>query len=65
MRNLEDGRPHVHPCYLHGCLVVVVVVAWGLMACGGGSKPPMQPDNDPAPAADGGADPAMPAPAPH
>jgi hypothetical protein len=45
-------------------LVVVAVVAWGLVACGGGGKPPMQPDNDPTPAADGGADPSAPAPAP-
>ena len=43
-------------------LVAVIVVAWGLVACGGASKPPMQPDNDPTPAADGGAEPAA---APH
>ncbi|MGD0530178.1 MAG: hypothetical protein ABSE49_33900 [Polyangiaceae bacterium] len=43
-------------------LVAVIVVAWGVVACGGsgGGKPPMQPDNDPAPSADGGADPAPP-----
>jgi hypothetical protein len=42
-------------------LVAVIVVAWGVVACGGsGGKPPMQPDNEPAPSADGGADPATP-----
>ena len=47
-------------------LVTVIVVAFGFLACGGGgTKPPMQPDNDPAPSADGGAEPATPAPAPH
>jgi hypothetical protein len=46
-------------------LAAVVVVAWAAMACGGASKPPMQPDNDPVPAADGGAEPSAPAPAPH
>jgi hypothetical protein len=45
-------------------LLAAVVMAWGAMACGGGAKPPMQPDNDnPAPLDDAGA--AAPAPAPH
>jgi hypothetical protein len=41
--------------------LLAMVVAWALActACGGGSKPPMQPDND---TGDGGAEPA---PAPH
>ncbi|HEY3820221.1 MAG TPA: hypothetical protein VGL81_23815 [Polyangiaceae bacterium] len=47
-------------------LVAILVAAWAMTACGGGGKPPMQPDNDPTPAVDGGADPATPAsPAPH
>ncbi len=46
-------------------VVAVIVVALGFLACGGGSKPPMQPDNDPTPSADGGAEPVTPAPAPH
>ena len=45
-------------------LVLVVVMAWGAVACGGGAKPPMQPDNDPVPAGDGGVDPSAPAPTP-
>jgi len=27
-------------------LTLALAMAWGLVACGGGSKPPMQPDND-------------------
>jgi hypothetical protein len=42
-------------------LVLTVAMAWGLLGCGGGSKPPMQPDND---TGDAGPEPA-PAPAPH
>jgi hypothetical protein len=44
-------------------LVLVVVLTCGAAACGGGAKPPMQPDNDPVPAGDGGVDPSAPAPA--
>jgi hypothetical protein len=47
---------------MRNLVVAVVVLAWTVMACGGGSKPPMQPDNDPTPAADGGAEPSAPAP---
>jgi hypothetical protein len=45
-------------------LVAALMISWGVMACGGGAKPPMQPDNDPVPAGDGGAEPSVPAPAP-
>jgi hypothetical protein len=40
-------------------LVAWVLLAWTVMACGGGAKPPMQPDNDPG---DGGVEPSAPAP---
>jgi hypothetical protein len=47
--------------------ILIVLVAWalGAIACGGASKPPMQPDSDNATlAGDGGPDmtPAAPAP---
>lgn len=44
--------------------LLAIVVAWGLacVGCGGGSKPPMQPDNDTSTLDDAGAAPA-PAPA--
>ena len=45
-------------------MVATVLLSWGVTACGGASKPPMQPDNDPASAGDGGAEPSAPAPPP-
>ncbi len=38
--------------------LLAVLVAWalGAIACGGASKPPMQPDSDNAALGDGGAD---------
>jgi hypothetical protein len=45
-------------------LVVACVAVVG-MACGGGNKPPMQPDNDTDSLGDGGPAPAASAPAAH
>lgn len=52
-----------------GVLLAIGVAVWATGACGGGSKPPMQPDNDTTSLGDGGAAPEMtppaaPAPAP-
>ena len=33
---LEDARPHVHPCYLHGCLVGLFAAAVGCASPGSG-----------------------------
>ena len=38
--------------------VLMACVAWMAVACGGESKPPMQPDNDLGSLGDGGAEPA-------
>lgn len=51
-----------------GVLLAIGVAVWATGACGGGgSKPPMQPDNDTTSLGDGGPEmtpPAAPAPAP-
>jgi hypothetical protein len=45
--------------------VLVACVCMVSVACGGESKPPMQPDNDLTSLGDGGAEPAAPASSAH
>ena len=37
-----------------GVLLVMTLGVWAMAACGGGAKPPMQPDNDTTSLGDGG-----------
>lgn len=49
-----------------GMLLVTGMAAWAVGACGGGTKPPMQPDNDTTSLGDAGPEtppPATPPPA--